>query len=56
MKELLQECLICNYKCIWKPKNKEEEDTIRASCLPCGHQGAFTLKENSGNTSYLKDQ
>ena len=42
--KLLQKCLICNYQCEYKCK-KEDEDIIRASCLPCGHQGLFTLEE-----------
>jgi hypothetical protein len=40
----LQECLVCNYKESYG-SNPEKESIIRASCLPCGHQGAFTLKE-----------
>jgi hypothetical protein len=40
----LQECMICEYKGIYEGK-PEDENTIRATCLPCGHQGAFTLKE-----------
>ena len=42
----LQECLVCNYKCEYEGK-PEDEDTIRASCLACGHYGLFTLKETT---------
>ena len=40
----LQKCLICNYKCKFEGK-PEDEEIIRAACLPCGHQGMFTLEE-----------
>jgi len=46
----IQDCLICQGKWRYTFNNnisKEElEDKlfiIRASCLPCGHQGLFTL-------------
>jgi len=44
-KIMLQKCLICNYTCAYEVLSKEDEDTIRASCLSCGHQGMFTLLE-----------
>ena len=44
-KAYIQECMVCGYKCLWYPKSKEEVDIIRAACLPCGHQGLFTLEE-----------
>ena len=40
----LQECLSCDFKAIIESEKKDAEDTIRSSCLPCGHQGLFTLK------------
>jgi len=40
----LQKCMVCNYKAEYKGK-KEDENIIRASCLPCGHQGLFTLEK-----------
>lgn len=45
MKKMIQKCMVCNYKCIWKVKSPKDESIIRASCLPCGHQGLFTLEE-----------
>ena len=42
---MIQKCMVCGYKAIWKVVTKEEEDRIRASCLACGHQGMFTLEE-----------
>ena len=44
MKSWLQECLICHSKILWE---NGDEDIIRATCLPCGHQGLFNLKELS---------
>lgn len=40
-----QKCAVCGYETIWFPKNEEELDIIKASCLPCGHQGCFILEE-----------
>jgi len=42
---LVQKCMICGEKTYWKVVTKKDEDKIRASCLPCGHQGLFTLEE-----------
>ena len=42
---MIQKCMICDYKAIWKVVTKKDEDRIRASCLACGHQGMFTLEE-----------
>ena len=41
----LQKCLVCDWKCEYESDKKEDEDIIRAACLPCGHQGFFTLEE-----------
>jgi len=40
----LQKCLVCEYKAEIEGKS-EDETTIRACCLPCGHQGLFILEE-----------
>ena len=39
----LRKCLVCSCEEIYEGK-PEDEDIIRASCLPCGHQGLFTLE------------
>ncbi len=44
MYKWLQECLVCNYKAEVSSEKREDEDIIRAACLPCGHQGLFKLK------------
>lgn len=44
-KKLLQECMICGYKCLYEIKSSDDENIIRATCLPCGHQGLFKLKK-----------
>lgn len=43
MKWILK-CLVCDYKAKIEGK-PEDENIINATCLPCGHQGAFTLEE-----------
>jgi hypothetical protein len=40
----LQKCMICNCEYKYESDKEVDEDRIRASCLPCGHQGLFTLK------------
>ena len=55
MRILLQKCYICDYQCLYKVKNKKEESLIRASCLPCGHQGMFSLKEVNDENKSEKD-
>jgi len=39
----LQKCMICNFKGKYEG-SPEYETIIRATCLPCGHQGLFTLE------------
>ena len=40
----IQKCLICKYKAELESDDKNAENIIRATCLPCGHQGMFTLE------------
>ena len=49
MRKMLQECMVCEYKAIYEIKTQEDEDIVRAACLPCGHQGLFTLTEINPN-------
>ena len=35
-------CLVCG--CEWSYKDGTDEDLIRASSSPCGHQGLFEVK------------
>ena len=46
----LQECTICAFKREYESDKKEDESIIRASCLPCGHQGLFKLRLLTPNT------
>ena len=41
----IQKCQVCNFKGEYESDNPEDEDIIRATCLPCGHQGLFTLEK-----------
>lgn len=38
-----RKCIVCNYKDYWE--DDVDESKLRASCLPCGHQGLFELKK-----------
>lgn len=44
-KIMIQKCMVCDYQAEWEVRNQEDEDTIRATVLLCGHQGLFTLEE-----------
>lgn len=40
-------CLVCGYK--WSYPDNMDEDIIRASCAPCGHQGVFLVERIEKN-------
>lgn len=40
-------CLVC--KSEWEYKDGIDEDMIRASCSPCGHQGMFEIIKGFNN-------
>jgi len=42
-KKFICTCLIC--KAVWAYPANTDEDIIRASCSPCGHQGCFTCEK-----------
>ena len=43
MKMLERECQVCGAKLRYYTDSSEEEDMIKASSQPCGHQGLSTL-------------
>jgi hypothetical protein len=44
-------CLVCGYQWYWE--DDTDEDIIRASCAPCGHQGLF--KVDNQRKEYYND-
>jgi len=38
---IICKCLVCGTK--WTYEDEIDEDTIRACCAPCGHQGCFEI-------------
>jgi len=45
MKMLERECQVCGAKWRYYTDSSEEEDKIKASSQPCGHQGLSTFTE-----------
>lgn len=42
--KLITTCMVCGKRVVWRGENINEE-VIRASCQPCGHQGTFTVEK-----------
>jgi len=42
---IIRKCLVCGF--VDSFDDDSDEDIIRASCLPCGHQGLFELTKET---------